>query len=239
MISPRFCYYLVLLLGVVADASFNFGVVNAPLQDCVGEVIDINERVLVRMTGTPEDLTPTEIGLFETSFLETYNILAVPACYGGSYITITSVNVQEDFLTSMEVGGNSTGGTTKEFTLRVQIIGICRGCEKDSLFTLSTKRRLEEEASGLDEGDNVDSRGDTGASESAHDYSQTDRDTQDVDEIEEWWDIEDDLTRSGGKGKGKGTPSPSAAPSPFNFFIWIHHDVVITPYRYTILIMSH
>jgi hypothetical protein len=216
MISHRFCYGLFFLLGA-ADAFFNFG---APLQDCVGDVIGINERVLVRMMGSPKDLTLTEIGLFETTFRDTYNILAVPACYGGSYMTITSVNVQEDFLNSTDVGGDSTGGTTQEFTLRVQITGTCRGCKKDSLFTLSTKRRLEQDSlygnRGLDEDHYLDEdsesshRGDTGASEASHLYSQADRDTLELDDLGE---DDDNLARSGGKGKGKGN-APSAAPSP-------------------------
>jgi hypothetical protein len=115
-------------------------------QDCFGDIISINERVFVRMTGRPQLLDEIEIVKFERQFRESFNVMSFSNCFGGSYIVVNSVEVQKDFLTSMEIGKGGDD-STESFTLRLRVRGTCLGCDKDTLFTRSL-RRLEFSADG-------------------------------------------------------------------------------------------
>jgi hypothetical protein len=120
-------FWILCLILIIACAN--------SIQECIGDVISMNERVLVKMTGRPKAFLQNEITKFETLFRETFNSMTLSSCVGGSYITIQSVKIQSSYLNVAEIYDQMDDSIDQTFTIRLTIDGTCRGCNKDSLFS--------------------------------------------------------------------------------------------------------
>jgi hypothetical protein len=97
-------------------------------------------QLLVNVVGRPEDVTATELSILEQEFASSYNTLGSLTCPGVRTIQEVTIQLESGTDSTSTVAVNTS--STRSFSFRFQVHGICRGCIKPNLFMNYTIRSL-------------------------------------------------------------------------------------------------